>query len=98
MKNLKFHIAAIVPAILATPAVLATDSMNSDIARNYYGANWKLINTTSQPYQPESRIFEDISSRYFDSNWIVISSNGKSHHASIVTQADIILTLEKGED
>ena len=98
MKNLKLHIAAIVPAMLATPAVLATDSIGVDIARNYSDANWALINTASQPYQPGSRIFEDISSRYFDANWIVISSNGKSHHAFEVTQADIVLTLERGED
>ncbi len=98
MKNLKFHIAAIVPAMLATPAVLANDSISADIAGNYSDANWALINTASQPYQPGSRIFEDISSRYFDANWIAIGSNDKSHHALTVTQADIVITLEQGED
>ena len=95
MKNLKLHIATIVTGMLATHAVLATDSISADIARNYSDANWALINTASQPYQPGSRIFEDISSRYFDSNWIVISSNGKSHHALTVTPADIVITLKQ---
>jgi hypothetical protein len=32
MKNLKLHIAALVPAMLATPAVLAVDAISAEIA------------------------------------------------------------------
>ena len=98
MKNLKLHIAAIVPAMLGTPAGLGADSIGADIARNYSDANWVLINTTSQPYQPGSRIYEDISSRFFDANWIVVNGNGKSHHALTVTQADVVINLAQGGD
>ncbi len=98
MKNLKLHIAAIIPTLLATSAVLADDPISADITRNYSDANWALINTSSQPYQPESRIIQDISSRYFGANWIVTNSNGESHRASIVAQADIVISLEQGEE
>ena len=95
MNNLKIYIAAVVSTVLTTPAALATDSISTYAASNYFDANWTLFNTDSRPLQSQTRVFEDISTWYFDSNWFLINHSGKSHLASTATHANHDMTQEK---
>ncbi len=98
MKHLKIQFAVMVSIVLATPAVFAADSTNTDSAEIYSSANWMLSDTTGRPYPPASGVNKEISSAYLDANWALPNIKNKSHAATKVIQADNVITLARGED
>ena len=77
MKSTKNYVIATITTLLSVPVALATYSVSTDAANNYFDANWALFTTNGQPHQPAVKELTDMPSMYLDANWAVINTDGR---------------------